>query len=382
MTRVNKLYYFANYFPDSKARHVQIAKMVDAFTGCMEEVEFVLRDYRRDYTQDIEEYFNLENSLNTVEIASIKFLPLKYDYFYHSNLKKYLNRIVGLSGDKKPVLYSRYGKNSGRLAELLVENGKCSVFIEVHEGVTPRELNYLKQLSGIVVISNALKLHLIDSGISENNIVVAQSSADLDTYINNAKSKNELREMLSLPKDKSIVLYSGHLYKDRGIEGLIESVSYLDEDIKLVIVGGLEQDINRVKGIVSNKGLNSQVILVGKKPASSIPHYQMSADVLVMPYSTKWELQEWSSPMKMFEYMASKTPIVASDFPTVREMLDEGNSVPVKPDDPQQLAEGIKRCLNEKSFSASISEKAFEDVKQFTWKNRAKKILEFIESRT
>ena len=382
MTQINKLYYFANYFPDSKARHVQIAKMVDAFTSCIEIVEFVLRDFRRDYTPDVKEYFNLENSLNTVEIPSITLLPLKYDYFYHSNLKKYLNRVSRISGEKKPVLYSRYGKNSGRLAELLVENGECSVFIEVHEGVTPRELNYLKQLTGIVVISNALKQYLVDSGISENNIIVAQSAADLDAYINNSKSKSELKEELSLPNDKSIVLYSGHLYKDRGIEDLIESAGYLDEGIILAIVGGLEGDINRVKTVINNKGLNSRVLLMGNKPASTIPLYQMSADVLVMPYSTEWELQQWSSPMKMFEYMASRTPIVASDFPTIREMLDESNSVPVKPDDPQQLAEGIKKCLDDKSFSASISEKAFEDVKQFTWKNRAKKILEFIESRT
>ena len=80
----------------------------------------------------------------------------------------------------------------------------------------------------------------------------------------------------------------------------------------------------------------------------------------------------------MFEYMASKRPIMASDLPSIREILNENNSILVEPDNPEVLAEGIKNALENFEFSASIANQAFQDIQNYTWQKRVKKILEFI----
>jgi len=69
---------------------------------------------------------------------------------------------------------------------------------------------------------------------------------------------------------------------------------------------------------------------------------------------------------------------VASDLPSFREILNEKNSILVESDNPQAMAEGIKKALNDAEFSTKISEQAHKDVQKYSWDNRAKSILEFI----
>ena len=77
--------------------------------------------------------------------------------------------------------------------------------------------------------------------------------------------------------------------------------------------------------------------------------------------------------------MASQKPIVASDLPSIREILNENNSVLVKADDQRALAEGIKKVLKNKELSDKISQRAYSEVQNYSWQKRANKILEFIK---
>ena len=63
----------------------------------------------------------------------------------------------------------------------------------------------------------------------------------------------------------------------------------------------------------------------------------------------------------------------------IREVLNEKNAILVESDNPQAMAEGIKKAIKDMDFSAKISEQAYQDVQRYSWDNRAKKILEFIK---
>ena len=88
----------------------------------------------------------------------------------------------------------------------------------------------------------------------------------------------------------------------------------------------------------------------------------------------------------MFEYMASGRPIIATDLPSIREVLNDssassgrGNAIIVKPDNPEDLARGIKTALENKELVNKISAQAFEDVNKYTWEKRTGDILNFIK---
>ena len=76
--------------------------------------------------------------------------------------------------------------------------------------------------------------------------------------------------------------------------------------------------------------------------------------------------------------MAARRPIVASDLPSIREVLNPANSILVQPDVAYDLAQGIKKALTDAKFSEMIVSRAFEEVKKYTWQKRAEKILSFV----
>ncbi len=101
-----------------------------------------------------------------------------------------------------------------------------------------------------------------------------------------------------------------------------------------------------------------------------------------MPNSGKEAISHsLTSPLKLFEYMASKRLIIASDLPSIREVLDESSAILIKPDDPLLLAEGIKMVLVDNILSDKISNNAFECVQRYSWSNRARNILSLINKK-
>jgi len=83
-----------------------------------------------------------------------------------------------------------------------------------------------------------------------------------------------------------------------------------------------------------------------------------------------------TSPLKLFEYMASKRPIIATDVPTVRKIIKNGvNGILAKIENVEDFCHKIEQVLDSPDCSQILAEQAFMDVKKYTWQNRCKRIL-------
>lgn len=190
-------------------------------------------------------------------------------------------------------------------------------------------------------------------------------------------SKEEAREKIGLPQDKKIVLYAGHLFDWKGVDTLLEAHRFL-KDFGIYFVGGIKSDLESMREKSQKMGASNAHFL-GLKPHTEIPFYYKSADVLVLPNTAKMDVSKYeTSPVKIFEYMASKRPIIASDIPSVRNIVNEDMVWFFEADNPENLAEKVKTVIVEGSSSGEKVSKAFEEVRGHTWEKRVNRIKNFI----
>jgi len=230
-----------------------------------------------------------------------------------------------------------------------------------------RLFDYLisKMATGIIVISNYMKRYYLSY---KKEILVAHDAVSLKRF-DSKIDKNEARKKFGIDLNKRICVYAGTISKLKGSDYIFEAARVLP-NVDFLLVGHISQEFKNID-------LPANVKLLGKKEQKELPLILKIADALLLPHP-KGEYSQ--SPMKLFEYMASKCPIVASDLPSIREILNENNAVLVKPEEVVELVEGIKKVLRDKNLSDEISKQAFNDVKNYTWEKRGKKIAEFIKS--
>jgi len=370
-----KIFYLSNIrFPTEKAHGIQIMKMCQSFVSAGHEVVLVvpkrfnqIKKSAWEFYGEKEnfkiEYLKIRDFMKSIEIPRVSF-HLQSKSFVKA-VKKYLKE----NEKEEDIVYSR---DIPIVRSLDSEN----VFFEMHTLPKSFRIKDLNKVKGFIVIAQILKNTLVKRGVSKDKIIVARDGVDLKQF-NIDISLEDARKKVNLPQDKKIVLYSGHLYTWKGAQILAEASQLLNENVLVVFVGGTKKDIEKFKSV--NRDLKN-ILILGHKPYSEIPYYLKAADVLVLPNTSSENISKWwTSPLKMFEYMVSKRPIVATELSSLREVLNKENALIVLPDDHEELAQGIEKLLRDADLSNKLAQRAYRDVKEYTWAKRAKKILNFLK---
>jgi glycosyltransferase involved in cell wall biosynthesis len=173
-----------------------------------------------------------------------------------------------------------------------------------------------------------------------------------------------------------VIGYAGHLYPWKGVELIIEAVTALP-DTTALIVGGHERepDIQRLSDFALSIECRSRVTFTGQVPPREVFARLREADVLVLPNPPSAISTSFTSPLKLFEYMAAERPIVASDLPSIREVLThERNAILVEAGNPQALTAGIRRVKEDPALASRLARQARADVAAYTWDRRAERL--------
>ncbi len=381
-----KLIYIANNrLPTEKAHGIQIAKMCEAFSSSNIDIELIYPMRKNRIKDGFFDYYGIDKPRDDCAFKLIKLWSI--DLVGVVPVIGFW--IQGISFTKMVVFYLFLKKYSGIIysrdqfsALVLSFFKRFNVVFELHSlpsSVRFYHKIFYKKIHRFVVISNGLKKDLVRFGVDENNVLVAPDGVDLKEF-NISDEKMDIRERLNLPKDKKIILYSGHLYKWKGAEILLDAASNL-KDILFVFVGGTKKDTERFKKKAGNMKLKNTLI-IGHRPRKDIPFYLKSADLLMLPNSGKEKISShYTSPLKLFEYMASGVPILASDLPSIREILNNDNAIFFNPDNSTDLTRKIERCINDNDFLDEISRESLQDVRQYSWILRARKIIDFFNKK-
>ncbi len=380
-----KIVYITNQrMPTDKAHGIQIAKMCEAFTNLGANVYLIAPFRISDIKEDFFDYYSVKKSFRFKKIFSPDFyLPGILDKvaFVVKNFISALVLAVYTLFLKPYIVYSR-DEPVVFLLSFFMKSHK--LVFEAHKFPRSRLFFYRrfkKKNLKIVTISHGLESEFIKLGFKQENIAVAPDGVDIEQF-DIGGTKEEFRKKLDLPQDKKIILYAGHLFDWKGIDTLFSAAEYFDDDRLIVVVGGTEADLKKHKLKLNDRQFKNRIKMLGHKTHKLIPVFLKASDVLVLPNSGKEAVsRSFTSPLKLFEYMASKRPIVASDLLSIREILDENSAILVKPDDPVSLAEGIEKALRDNVLSDKISYNAFEKVRRYSWSNRARDILSVINKK-
>lgn len=365
--------------PTEKAHGIQIVSMCHAFATEGATVELIVPDRfnHRKKPDDIFEYYGITRafSIGALPITDLTPFAWLFGKFAYALLFRSYARAALRHARTKPA--DLYYIRDEQTFIAFAEAGLPTVF-EAH--TVPNKPERFKEAFlkciAVISISNGLRDELIKLGVPKDKIIVSPDGVDLKRFAPSI-TKEDARKMLSIKEDRRIALYTGQLFPWKGVTTLIDAASSLPENCEVLVVGGgggFESEMRK-----RAKAHRARVRFEGQKNHNDIPRYLAAADCVVIPTSGKEKIgSHYTSPLKLFEAMAMGKAIIASDLPSLREILDDTSAAFFTADDEKSLSAILSSLLRDPRRSAKLGATARDRVFNYSWENRAKNILSAI----
>ena len=228
---------------------------------------------------------------------------------------------------------------------------------------------------GIISISEALKEYYMASyGVYHSSILALHDGVFPETY--GEIDRSQVRASLGLPVDKKLVVHTGSLYKG-GAEYFGEVAKELGKEGEFWHIGGSEEEVAKWREYYEKEGVEN-VVFLPQQSSESVALYQQCADVLFYITTRNSPIYWCTSPLKIFEYMASGVPILGANIGSGGEGLNDGNAFCFDPDRPGSIGRSVQEILanpEEAMRRASRARKEVED--HYDWRHRAEAIIAF-----
>lgn len=367
------IYYIANARMQTEMAHgIQIAKMCDAFAALGNEVTLVLPDLGAH--PDFFTAYGVKENFRIRYLPVID-LPLRLPGAFILLIMSFAVavRVWLLRQRGEAVIYTR-GEASLFIEPFLPR--RYELVWETH--IKPRHPMRYKGVARRARALIAVTRYYADEipalwNVSPARVLYAPDAVAVEDFLH-PEPIVVARKRLGLPQDKKIALYAGRIDSWKGVDTLLDASELLPEDMLIVIIGGTEEQIAQLRPRYP------RVRFLGYRPYAELSDNQNAADVLVLtgdPSSLVARL--YTSPLKLFTYMASGIPMVAADLPSFRDVLSEREAFFFEPN-ADALAEALMFAVTHPDDAASRASAAREKVRAFSWTERARAISAFIGS--
>jgi len=231
----------------------------------------------------------------------------------------------------------------------------------------------------IVSVTDRLKDELVRLySVPAEKIIVINNGANTDIF--KPMDQGQARDILKLDDSKKYVCFVGHLAAWQGVEFLIYSAPYILEkcpDVRFLVVGdGVMK--NKLLETASEIGVTDKFTFTGRIPYESVPVYINAADVCVAPFIKDRNSKIGLSALKTYEYLACGKPIVASNIPGVKDLIDlSGGGISVPSENPEELANAVVKLISDQEMRNIMGEQGRKYVfENHSWDGVARKILD------
>jgi glycosyltransferase involved in cell wall biosynthesis len=390
MSRI--VYLYNARLPTEKAHGFQVMKMCEGMAGLGHDVELLhpRRDSALAATDPFSYYgvsptFRLRTLANWDVIALERRLPdLPFRVAFRAHELGWALFAARQAAQERPdLIYTRNAPCAYWTARL----GRPCAY-EAHFPPNRRTKPLVRGFSrrpavrAVFALTSRTATDLEAAGVPGPKIGVLPDAADLAAFAN-APAQDAARRQLRLPLHRRIIGYIGRfetMGKEKGVLDLVRAMAVpelREQDPLLLCVGGPMGPVADYLALARALGVPASALrFVDRVPTPDVPAWLAAVDIGTLPYPDAEHYPTAMSPLKLFEYMAAGLPIVATDLPALREVLEDGeNAVLVPPGNPDALARALTSMLGDAGAARALGDRARRDAAQYTWHRRAERAL-------
>ncbi|WP_230854612.1 glycosyltransferase family 4 protein [Arthrobacter terrae] len=214
-----------------------------------------------------------------------------------------------------------------------------------------REAEVMQSADLVVTLGETMKEAIVAAGVSADKIILAPNAVGGD-FLKEPMNPQAARRALGLPVDAQYIGTVSSLVDYEGLDDLVSAFALLapeHPDLRLLIVGD-GAEFAALQTQVRGLGLTERAIFTGRVPRDQTVLYHQALDIFVVPRKDL-DVTRAVTPLKPVEALASARPVVASNLPALREIVNDGvNGTLVPSETPAALAAAIRRLLEDEAL--------------------------------
>jgi glycosyltransferase involved in cell wall biosynthesis len=261
------------------------------------------------------------------------------------------------------------------MVDVLLRVAKGRWALELHDTPDSNPSRWMRikgSVSRFVVISKGLQARLVKLGIPADRITVAHDGYDPKEF-EAMKTREEARKALGVPMDAFVAIYAGTFYPWKGIDLLVKAWKDTPENAHLVLIGGPDGDRDRIKSLVAPAAKHRIHFKPMMPRRYAVPLFS-AADVGLLTTSPEFEIgHSYTSPLKLFEYLAAGLPVIASDVPSSHEILMDDVAL-FYPSTASGVVASIKKAMDDHAWRENAARLAPFRAAPYTWEARIRAI--------
>jgi glycosyltransferase involved in cell wall biosynthesis len=236
------------------------------------------------------------------------------------------------------------------------------------------ERKNIRKCDKVITVSNSIVKYLAKKyQIDEPTLIM---NAPVKKNKGKQSDENNLAIKLGVSDDKKILIYSGAISFNRGLDKIIESLAYLPNAYLVFLGRGSNSFKNYLLAVAKNKHVEDRFSFYGPVKPHEVTTYVQSAYLGIAPIENVCLSYYFCAPNKVFEYIQGEIPVVSSDFPDLKDVV-EGNEIgkTFDPQNPKDIADKISEIINNKELYNHYKNGVKSIVDKYKWENESIKLL-------
>ncbi|WEK29770.1 MAG: glycosyltransferase family 4 protein [Candidatus Pseudomonas phytovorans] len=193
-----------------------------------------------------------------------------------------------------------------------------------------------------------------------------------------SEATNRIRDELDLDQPWPIILYQGGLQQGRGLEKLIQAASLVPNAYFVFIGGGrLTQALIQLS---RDSGLQDRIYFIPTVSLADLPSYTASADIGVQPIENTCLNHYTTDSNKLFEYLTAGLPVVATNFPEIRKIVQRNEvGLLIPHSDPVALAAALNELVSDSALRSKFASNARITAHRLNWEEQEARLVQLYE---